>query len=173
MCEAFRIMKTNLPKDSDEKTLRLRIAKWEHLMAKTHLAVATALGYDAMFCVIEEKYGISIERLKLLKAVKSHRGNRLLPSNFKDIDYALLSLHKSDTPLAVKYNKKDAYVSSCMCRIIASGKVTHEKRSPDVTVQRAKIPAKLRIIHSPVIYKIGTRLFKKGSKVREFLKRFI
>ena len=171
MTRAFRIMKANLPKNEDKKMLLAHIAKWEELMAKTHFAIAKSNGYDELLQVIEEKYGLSISKLK--KETPQHKGNILLPQNFRDIDRVIFSVWKSKNPLAVKYSKKDAYTSQCIHRIIKAGKATYKKRSPDLVIPKAKTPLKLRIIHNPTVYKLSTRLFKKGSKSREFLKKFI
>lgn len=171
MTRAFHIMKANLPKNEDKKMLLAHIAKWEELMAKTHLAIAKSNGYDELLQVIEEKYGISLSAFK--KEIPQHKGNILLPQNFRDIDQALLSIWKSENPLTVKYSKKDAYTSQCIHRIIKAGKATYKKRNPSLVIPKAKTPLKLRIIHNPTVYKLSTRLFKKGSKSREFLKKFI
>ena len=171
MALAFHIMRANLPENEDKKMLLAHIAKWEELMAKTHFAVAKANGYNELFRVIEEKYGLSLSELK--KEIPQHKGNILLPQNFREIDRALFSVWKSEKPLTVKYDKKDAYTSQCMHRIIKAGKVTYKKRSPDLIIPRAKRPIKLRILYNPTVYKLGTRLFKKGSKSRKFLKKFI
>ena len=140
-------------------------------MAKTHFAIAKSNGYGELFRIIEEKYQTPLSKMK--ENIPQNKGNILLPQNFRDIDTSLLSIYKSQKPLAVKYNKKDAYTSQCMRRLIASGKAFYEKRSPDLTVPKATYPLKLRLIHNPFIYSLSLRLFKKGSKSREFLKRFL
>ena len=171
MSETFRIIKINLPENEEKKKLLNRISKWEELMAKTHLATAKSKGYTEMYPKIEEKYGISLSELK--KEIPRNKGNILLPQNFRDIERALLSVWKSKRPLTVKYNKKDAYTSQCMRRIISAGKATYKKKNADLIIPKAHTPIKLRIIHNSTLYKLGTRLFKKGSKTREFLKKFI
>ena len=171
MTRAFHIMKENLPENEDKKMLLTYIAKWKELMAKTHLAIAKSNGYDELLQVIEGKYGISLSAFK--KEIPQHKGNILLPQNFRDIDQALFSVWKSEKPLSVKYDKKDAYTSQCMHRIIKAGKATYKKKSPDLIIPKPKTPLKLRIIHNPAVYKLSTRLFKKGSKSRKFLKKFI
>ncbi len=171
MARAFHIMKANLPENEDKKMLLTHIAKWEELMAKTHFAVAKSNGYDELFRIIEEKYGLSLSELK--KEIPQHKGNILLPQNFRDIDRALFSVWKSEKPLSVKYDKRDAYTSQCMHRIIKAGKATYKKKNPDLVIPKAKTPLKLRIIHNPTVYKLSTRLFKKGSKSRKLLKKFI
>ena len=171
MALAFHIMRANLPENEDKKMLLAHITKWEELMAKTHFAIAKSNGYDELFRVIEEKYGLSLSELK--KEIPQHKGNILLPQNFRDIDRALFSVWKSEKPLTVKYDKKDAYTSQCMHRIIKAGKVTYKKKNPDLVIPKAKTPLKLRIIHNPTVYKLSTRLFKKGSKSRKLLKKFI
>ena len=171
MARAFHIMRANLPENEDKKMLLAHIAKWEELMAKTHFAIAKSNGYNELFRVIEEKYGLSLSELK--KEIPQHKGNILLPQNFREIDRALFSVWKSEKPLTVKYDKKDAYTSQCMHRIIKAGKATYKKKSPDLIIPKPKTPLKLRIIHNPAVYKLSTRLFKKGSKSRKFLKKFI
>ena len=171
MARAFHIMKVNLPENEDKKMLLTHIAKWEELMAKTHFAVAKANGYNELFRIIEEKYNTPLSKMK--ENIPQNKGNILLPQNFRDIDRVLFSVWKSETPISVKYSKKDAYTSQCMRRIIKAGKATYKKRNPDLIIPKPKTPLKLRIIHNPTVYKLSTRLFKKGSNTREFLKKFI
>lgn len=171
MSESFRVMKESLPENADKKAHLARISKWEALMAKTHLAVALNFGFSSLLPLIEEKYGFKISKLKKIK-IKEHKGNILLPTNFKKIDSALFNVFKSDIPPSVKYDKKDAYAESCMRRMIANGKAIYKNKKADLEIPKARIPLKMRIIHNPRVYRIGTHLFKKGSKSRRFLKRF-
>lgn len=48
--------------------------------------------------------------------------------------------------------------------------ITYDKKGADIVSPREIYPLKLRLLHNPLVYKVGMFLFPKGSKIRKILK---
>ena len=97
----------------------------------------------------------------------------LLPDNFEEIDRALLSAWRSLSPLRVRYSKKDAYARDRVKFLIDCGKAKAAKGRAELIIPREKYLLRTRLLHDPKLYSLSLRLFKKGSRLRELLKKFL
>ena len=104
---------------------------------------------------------------------KSTLADRILAENFAEIDSALMNLYKiSNTPTDACYDKKDDYIRSTvehMCE--HQGKIIAWSKDAANVIPEAKISFKTKFLHNHIVYSAGMILFKKGSKIRAFLKK--
>ncbi|MBE6645658.1 MAG: glycosyltransferase family 2 protein [Ruminococcaceae bacterium] len=173
MSFCFSIMRRNIGENRYKDEILHHLRDWEKLMARTHYSLAKANGHGTLFPIIKEKYSIDKLKNSTLMDAGGYIVTTLLGKNFKEIDRILLSIWKSKKPLSIKYSQSDAYTANCVRRLISSGKAIKTRGTPDVMIPKADIPKKHRFIHNGFVYRIGIVLFKKGSKARAFLKKFI
>ena len=173
MSLAFKIMQTNLPLNRYTSEITEKIIAWKALLARTHYSLAKSNGHKELFGKIKESYGIDERILDVTESTESYSKIVLLGENFEQIDSALFSIWKSQSVAKIKFNQADRYTKNCVERLIKSGKAVLSDENPDVIIPKSKASLKLRLIHDPRIYRLGLRLFKKGSKVRKFLKKFL
>ena len=96
--------------------------------------------------------------------------SELLGDNFSEIDASLTEIYDASRPLTARFEKH----SRCITRILKSMKhPVAYSRYGEFTVPRRDIRLRDRIIHNPIVYRVGMILFKKGSKLRNFLKRHL
>ena len=145
---------------------------WSNLMARSHYSHARALGLSEIYPYIKEKYRTEELSMPTPSDAKAYGGIRLLPENIKEIDGALLSGYLSGGKIAVGKNRKDGYTRVALESLKAIG-ATVEYRRAVCRVPKERYSLLKRIIFSMPVYKISTLIFKKGSKIRAFLKRFI
>ena len=162
----FDTMYENTP-DADSVVIG-NIRAWSELISRTHYSAARAAKYTDLYPIIKEAYGVSRLRLSLLKDSKIYIASELLGKNYDEIDLALTSLYEKKGN-AVRYGGRSYYQH----RIVYSYSKLYDK---DVTIgEGIFIPKKKNrlidvIVHNKYIYAIGCVLFKKGSKIRSFLK---
>ena len=165
----------NLMRDAVDGSSELLsyIEGWSALMARSHYSEAKGSGYTELYPLIKQQYGIS--KLSVTKYEDDGCGvKKLLGDNFELIDSMLLELSKRDTALAVYAEKPDLYTSRALARLENDGKIrTVQKKNADLIIPKPKNSAKQRLLHNPIVYKISLILFKKGSRIRKFLKKFI
>lgn len=147
--------------------------KWKELMASSHLTTARHSHFHDMKALIMDTY--SVEKISRLpaSAQKPYEKHLLLPSNLDEIENMIKKLfgEKNMTKLAVK---KASYVER---RLLNMSKlfplpitITYDKKDADIVSPREIYPLKLRLLHNPLVYKVGMFLFPKGSKIRKILK---
>lgn len=156
---------------SNEDELISHVNEWAALISRTHYSYARSADYDDLFPYIKEKYGINTLARSTARDGKAYSRNRLLPENFTNIDSALLSVWNSGNT-----NVKDISGTDYAKRTLAFITDNREQSSCEGTaiiIPKAKIPIKKKIIYNHTIYKLGMRLFKKGGRLRAFLKKRI
>jgi hypothetical protein len=141
-------------------------------MARSHFAHAKALGFKEIYPYIKEKYHTDELSMPTACDTEAYGKVGLLPENTEEIEAALLSDYLSGGIIKLGRHRKKGYARLCADSLKAIG-ATVEYRRAYSGVPRERYSILKRIIFSAPVYKIGNRIFKKGSKIRSFLKRFI
>lgn len=171
MGKTLDIMEANIP-DCDAKAGMLRyLQAWRELMSRTHYSHAVGAGYADLFDVIKNVYRVEKLAKSTLRDQSVYVNNCLLASNFEDIDEVLLSIWRDPAPSAVRYDKRDGYVKRCLARMSSLGKSISYSKDAKTVIPCRIISTRDKIVHNRFIYMLGLILFKKGSKLRAFLKK--
>ena len=173
MTDTLSAMRENIGKNRHEAKILDDLDKWTMLMARSHYSHAKSKKYPNVFPYIKERYNTDKLRMSTFKDGSAYTKNRILAENLNEIDNALRELYKvSDKPTDVHYDKGDDYVSRTiehMCTY--QGKIIAWSRDSSFTIPKSQIRLKTRFLHNHVVYGMGMILFKKGSKIRAFLKK--
>lgn len=150
----------------------LLVDGWRALMARSHYAHARALGATDISKYASERYGISDLTLPTRLDGALYERVRILPPTLPQIEKALLCAYKRSRTLRFKPVRRNS-----IARVLADGllmigaSVEWDSRYPALPNER--IPLIKRMLFSPALRRLGAVLFKKGSPIRAFLKRFI
>ena len=156
----------------NESVLQERISEWQALMARAHYAAARQLGCPELYPSIRKEYGVK----RLLPPTRAdgavYEKVRLIPENAEQIDKAILTLCERDGKVSVRRPGSPGYTALALSGISSLGiPVEYGKAYP--ALPREVVPIRKKILFNPTVHTLGARIFKKGSKVRAFLKRFI
>lgn len=152
--------------------MRENVKAWGQLMSRTHYSYAKKNGYTDLYEVIKEKYGTDELRKSTFNDGSAYSKNKLIPDNIEAIDSALLKIWR-DSKKAVRTGKigKYAKLSLDFTESEQNVHISFVKDGEAHSIPREIIPLKKKIIYTPLVYKIGMILFKKGGKMRAFLKK--
>ena len=172
MGKVFAIMESHIVQ-IERDDLSPMLNKWKELMASSHLTTARHSHFHDMKALIMDTY--SVEKIARLpaSAQKPYEKHLLLPSNLDEIENVIRKLfdEKNMAKLAVK---KDSYIDrrlQNMSKLFSLPiTITYDKKGADMVAPREIYPLKLRLLHNPLVYKVGMFLFPKGSKIRKILK---
>lgn len=172
MALSLHIMLENIPNNQYSEEVRAGILEWQALMARKHYSFAKREGHSDLYTYIKESYNqIELSEARV-KDSTAYIGTRLLGDNFLEIDRELRRIYKSNEPVNVIYNRRDEYVSRTIDYLVENeGKVIDSGARGIVIVPKRKIKAKHKIVHAKPVYLLGLYMFKKGSKMRAYLKR--
>ena len=96
----------------------------------------------------------------------------MLPDNFAEVDAALLKVWQ-DSNKAVKQGKLGKYTRASLAytELEQNVRISYLKCGECHEIPEEQISFKKKLIYTPVIYRLGMVLFKKGSRIRSFLKK--
>ena len=148
------------------------LREWELLMSRTHYSYAKKNGYTDLFEAVKTRYNTDKLQASTLADGAAYSKNKLLADNFGEIDSALLAIWRDGKKL-VNPSKLDKYTRQSLefTEAQQNVKITYTKEAEGRTVPKPIIPIKKRIIYNPTVYKLGMLIFKKGGRMRAFLKR--
>lgn len=173
MTDTLRAMREGIGDNVHKEKIAIYIQKWTELMARSHFSHAKSKKYTELIPYIQERYGDIKLRLSTFKDGSAYTKNRILAENFSDIEASLLSLYRVSTvPTDVCYDKADDYVRRSveyMCE--HQGRIIAWSKDATLCVPKAQISFKTKFLHNHIVYSAGMILFKKGSKIRAFLKK--
>ena len=173
--EVYKVMLSSLPIGKYTAKMEEDIRYWMGLMSRTHYSSARSGKFNSLYPLIKETYGV--EKLKLSKYSdgKVYTKSELLGENFDEIDSALAKLFFAKTDLTVKYNRSSVFVTGAIRTVTAltEKEIIYKNKNADLEIPKAKNKPINLIIHNNLVYRIGMLLFKKGSKIRNFLKRHL
>lgn len=156
----------------NEWELLAKIEAWASLMARGHFAGARGGGYTDIYPYIKKKYGKDELAMPTEDDGAVYERVKLLPGNAAEIENALLSLCGQGDVIRVKRPRRGGYAQMLLLGLALIGKtVEYGKAYPGLP--REKMSLLKRLLFSAPVRRIGARLFKKGSRIRAFLKRFI
>ncbi len=174
MAVCLDVMRNGI-KDHPKRDELLRcIHEWGALMSRTHYSEAKNAKYTELYDVIKEKYNVKRLKKSTAKDGKAYVGNILLGKNFEKIDAMLLGLWESPDTKSVRHDRKDRYADRSVTYLASIGKATPVRtKTADLTIPKKELKWRTRMIHNAYIYRIGQIFFKKGSRMRKFLKKFL
>ncbi len=173
MTATLDMMREGVKDRADRDELTEHVSKWAALMSRSHYSVAAGAGYKALYPYIKEKYGVSELALSTLYDGAAYEKKVLLGENFSEIEELLLSISEREDAVRVKFPRKIPYISRAVRSLRAYGKITESKEAELVKIPKYRIPLKKRFLYNAFLYRLGLIFFKKGSKTRNFLKKFL
>ena len=173
MSATLNMMRSGLTDRADEKELSEHLDEWAALMSRSHYSVAQGLGYESLFPYIKEKYGVDKLSLSTVRDGEAYEKKVLLGDNFSEIEALLLSISERKDAVRVKFPRHTPYIEWAVSELSEYGKITDSKSAELVVIPKFRIPFKKRLIYNAFLYRLGLIFFKKGSKARNFLKKFL
>lgn len=173
MTDTLRAMRENIGESSHKEKIAEYIQAWTELMARSHYSHAKSKKYLDLIPYIRERYdGIRL-RTSTFRDGSAYTNNRILAENFSEIDASLLELYRvSRVPTDVCYDKNDDYVRrSIEYMSEKQGRIIAFSKDAKLCVPKAVVSFKTRFLHNHIVYSAGMILFKKGSRIRAFLKK--
>ena len=148
------------------------LREWELLMSRTHYSYAKKNGYTELYDVIKEQYRTDELHTSTFRDASAYSKNKILADNFDEIDKALLAVWR-DGKKTVKAGKHGKYAEASLkfTESEQNAKLTFVKDGDGHEIPAETISLKKRILYIPFVYKMGMILFKKGGRIRAFLKR--
>ena len=173
MTFVFDVMEQELKQTSIFEQLKVFFEMWKQLLCSTNYQVAKKMKFKNMFFYIKEKYRTCKLKGMPRGHAKAYLKQRILPVNIDVIDTELKKAYHSNKYLKI-YAKKNSYAFESLVQIKLLMKKRFDlvayKRQATFVFSKEKISLKQRILHNPIVYKVGMTLFPKGSKIRRFLK---
>lgn len=142
-------------------------------MARSHYQVALSLGDRELLPYLRERYHAEhLERPRRADGAVYVRGE-LLGKNFPEIDGKLSEIYTHPPLGGVCYERSCRWVARTLHSMEQWKGVTLSWSREGAEVPKRYIPFRERLIHDPVLYRLGMAVFKKGSKTRNFLKKVL
>lgn len=173
MTATLAAMRTGIVGRADEAELLVHVNEWAALMARAHYSVARGAGYLSLYPYIKEKYGIKSLSLSTVRDGEVYEHKILLGDNFEEVDSILLGISCGNEPVRVKYPRRTPYIARAVRELTKEGMITTDTSAKLVVIPKYKIPFKKKLLYNAFLYKMGLIFFKKGSRARNFLKKFI
>jgi len=164
----FELSKTH--ERRDEITLSLK--KWGELMSRTHYSYAKANKYCHLYDFIKEKYHVDKLKRSTLRDHSAYSKNKVLPVNLNEIEDALLELWNTEEEKTICLCSSDSYMKRSVRFMKTLGKKIKVKKDGE-PLPTPRVKLKDKIIMNKLVYTLGLIFFKKGSKIRAFLKKHI
>ena len=173
MSRVFEIMLSLSENHIHSGTVKSDIEEWQANMSRTHYSKAKAQKLISLYPIIKTAYGVEKLQMPTFSDGWFYAASELLGDNFENIDAALTSLYYQSKPIEAKYERKSRYVGRIISYASAiDGDIIYSSDA-EICVPKRKISLRDKIIHSPLVYRIGLIFFKKGSKIRAFLKKHL
>ena len=170
MSMSFDIMLANISDSPYSEEIEKGIVAWREMMSRTHYSYAKAGKHKDLYPYIKDMYYVDKLRGSTKKDGALYAKNQLLGDNFLDIDKALKKIYYTEDDVTVIYDRDDMYVSRTIDYIEKRKVVKEGATRKTLMVPKAIISRKNKFLHHPLIYSLGMVFFKKGSKIRAFLK---
>ena len=172
MAKTLDIMRGGIRENVNKDALLLHIDRWAQLMARYHYSVARGAKYTELYPYIREKYGVEKLKLSTTKDSSSYETKVLIGDNFNDVDNALLSLWNGEKEYFSKTKHPDKYTENSLEYMRKKNKI-RENPSSTTSIPKFRNSFKKKVFYNRIINKTAGFFFKKGSKSREFLKKFM
>ena len=168
------IMRENVMGLPTEQALLGNLKAWAMLMSRTHYSYAKKNGYAELFDLIKESYQVDKLEVSSFHDGSAYSKNKVIADNFEEIDAALLKLWNNGNKTLAPY-KASRYIKTSLAFTEAEQNVRIDvSKNADVhVIPKESLSFKKQILYSPIVYRLGMILFKKGSRIRSFLKKHI
>ena len=170
MSRSFDIMLCNIGENKYASEIKESIIKWRELMSRTHYTYAKTNKHTELYGYIKDRYNVDKLHTSTKNDGELYTKTQLLGENFLDIDKALRKIYFTNSNVTVIYDETDKYVSRTMKYIERLKHDVVENDRKTLMVPKKVISLKNKFLHNHFVYSMGLVLFKKGSKVRAFLK---
>lgn len=172
MSKTFDVMRSSLSESKHENEILESLQKWAELMSRTHFSHAKANKYLHLYEFIKDSYHVKKLKLSTFRDSSAYSKNKVLPCNLREIEKELLALWNSDEEKVICLCTADEYMKKSVRFMKKLGKnVKIQKGGTPLPTPRVKL--KDRILMNKFVYTLGLILFKKGSKIRAFLKKHV
>lgn len=171
MARTLDIMQSELEKRPALLHLCKNVQLWRELMARNHYSHAKTKGYVELYEHIKKSYKVRKLKRSKLSDGYIYTVNVLLPENFNEVDATLRDIYYAKDFVSVSCNKSNRYAIKTLRRLVGENdKIKLGNATSGITVPDAEISLRNRFLHNFFVYTLGTMLFPKGSRLREFLK---
>ena len=122
--------------------------------------------------MIKRAYGVEALKVSTFRDSSAYSDNRPLPSNIAEIDAELLCIWRSDEPVRLSLSGASPYQRRSVEYMRGCGRNIEVARG-GARLVKPKIRLWDKLIFNRFVYSVGMLIFKKGSKLRSFLKKHI
>lgn len=173
MATVFDCMLEHMGDHSRKEALTEDVNAWRALMARSHYQAALSLGDRELLPYLRERYHVErLEKPRPEDGAVYARGE-LLGENFSEIDGKLSEFYTHPPLRGVCYERSCRWVMRTLHSMERWNGVSLGWSREGTEVPKRRIPLRERLIHDPVLYRLGMMVFKKGSKTRGFLKKVL
>lgn len=171
MAHTLRLMREGLPGGIEHERMLADVNEWAAMMSRTHYSHAHASGYTELYPLIKESYGVTELRRSTAHDGRCYTRHALLPKNVEQREAVLYEIWRRGSA-TVGYRKGDGYAAASVAYMTAHGADLRLCNGAELVVPKKRFKLRSRVLHNYVVFKLGMLLFKKGSRMRKFLKRF-
>lgn len=172
MSKTLDIMRSSIDANKYKEQIIESLQKWAELMSRTHYSHAKANKYCHLYDFIKDSYHVDTLRRSTFRDSSAYSKNKVLPVNILDIEAALIELWTSDEERVVCLCYADAYIKKSV-RFMRSAGRRIKLGKDGVALPKPRVKLKDRILMHKLVYTLGLVFFKKGSRIRAFLKKHI
>lgn len=173
MTNIFNTIENSLIEKGCFDEFKENFQKWKQLICSVNCCDAKKFKQKEIFDYIFEKYK-NCEMKKLPNDYgKVYVKHKILPINLKEIDEQLKKISFSKKHLKVYANKNSyAYEMLKKAKNLLNKPyiLTKIKKEASIVMPKEIYSLKQKILHNSFVYRIGMKLFPKGSKIRQKLK---
>ena len=151
--------------------IREDINEWRALMSRAHFDAARRAGFTSLYGLIIEAYGVEKLTRPLPNDSSAYKSTEIIGRNFDVIDERLTELWLSGDEAVIAPSDGTKYIDRFIGFYERATDGRIRRGGGGVKLPKNGVPIKQRIIYNRFIYSIGSILFKKGSRLRGFLKK--
>lgn len=171
MAHTLRLMRAEVPQGTEHERMVADVDEWAAMMSRTHYSHAYASGYTELYPLIKERYGVAELHRSTAGDGRCYTKHALLPKNIEQRETALYEMWRRGSA-TIGYEKGDGYAAASIMYMTEHGADLRLSAEAELVVPKKRFKLRSRILHNYAVFKLGMLLFKKGSRMRKFLKRF-
>ncbi len=171
MAYTFSVMHSVLVKCGYSRLLSA-LREWELLMSRTHYSYARAGKFVSLYRFISSSYNTEELEAPRKSDAEAYMRTRLLPENLTDVDLAFLKLLRNKSK-EIFIHEKDRYAMKLYNQLKLYGCCHVLSGQSENVIPKEHISLKSKLLHNKAVFKLANCIFKKGSRIRKFLKRWI
>lgn len=172
MSRTLDIMRDAVSAHSHRDEILNSLQKWAELMSRTHYSHAKANKYCHLYDFIKQSYHVNSLRRSTFKDSSAYSKNKVLPENMPKIEEALSALWNTEEEKVICLCQANLYMKKSVRFMRRLGKKI-KVSSDGEALPTPHVKLKDRILMHKLVYTLGLVFFKKGSKIRAFLKKHV